>query len=103
MDSSNTDFTAKIAAGVITEVFKVCLNGFKKADSWFSNKKKKYDFFGAAARKYAKRMEERYNNVRIFGMNKPIELRKIYTQVNILEKITSRQRISVENLEKSFD
>ena len=36
-------------------------------------------------------------------MEKPLSLRDIYVNVNVLEKITERQRVSIEILERFFD
>jgi predicted NACHT family NTPase len=57
----------------------------------------------AAARRYVQRIEYRYNNMRIFGMNQPVPLRSIYTRVNILEKITATQQRTIQELEQYFD
>lgn len=46
-------------------------------------------------------IEERCGTMRIFDMSQPIELGKIYTQVNILEKITSSRRKEISELFKS--
>ena len=45
-----------------------------------------------------KDIEERCGTMRIFDMSQPIELGKIYTQVNILEKIVSRRRKDISEL-----
>ena len=43
-------------------------------------------------------IETRCGTMRIFDMSQPIELGKIYTQVNILEKISSRRRRDITEL-----
>ena len=43
-------------------------------------------------------IEERCGTMRILDMSQPIELGKIYTQVNILEKISSRRRKDITEL-----
>jgi len=96
-------FESEIIGNIITEVFKTCLIGLKEADKWFQNKRKENDFFGIAADNYKNNLINRYDTIRIFGMTKPVSLRNIYTRLNILTKITSRQRISVNDLEKHFD
>ena len=48
----------------------------------------------------SKDIEERCSTMRIFDMSQPIELGKIYTQVNILEKIISRRRKDISELMK---
>ena len=92
-----------IDPNTIIEVFKICLEGFKQADKWFKDNNKKFDFSGLAARNYTAQIKDRYGFIKIFGMNEPIPIRKIYVRVNILEKITTRQRVTIEELEKSFD
>ena len=62
----------------------------------------KYDLFGTALQTYVGRMEERYNTMRIFGMNKPIPLRDIYVRANILEDVTAQDLLTVKELEARF-
>ena len=100
MTLSSEDFAAKVAAKVIIEVFKSVLHGVEK---WFADKQKAHDFFGQAARRYALKLEEQYGLIRILGMERPISLRDIYVNVDVLEKITERQRLSIEALERFFD
>jgi len=97
------DASLKVGVGLITEVFKSCLAGLSDADQWIRSANGKYDPFGMAARRYAEKMEECYNSVRIFAMSRPVPLRSIYTRINILKKITSSHRVSVEELERLFD
>lgn len=96
-------FGEQIITSIFLEAFKESFKGIFKSKNWFIAKEKEYDFFGKAAKKYSEKMEERYNSVRIFGMDKPIPLRSIYVRVNILKKITARQGKSIEELEKQFD
>ena len=77
MHPTQDDITSKVAAQIVLEIFKASFEGFKKADRWLRYINKKHDFFGGAARSYSKRIEERYNYVRIFGMSKPVPLRGI--------------------------
>ena len=100
MTLSDEDFAVEVAAKVIIEVFKSIIYG---AEKWFADKKKTHDFFGQAARQYALKLEEQYGMIRILGMDRPISLRDIYVNVDVLEKITERQRISIEALERFFD
>ncbi|MBD2770654.1 NACHT domain-containing protein [Iningainema tapete] len=46
---------------------------------------------------------ERCGTMRVLDMNQPIELNDIYTNVNILEKITGRQRREIEELVQNFN
>jgi NACHT domain len=103
MADPNTDLAAKVAVNLITETLKASLIGLKSAKDWFKSKSEEHDFFGRAARKYAAKVEERYNSMRIFGMNEPIPLRNIYTRVSILGRITARHQATIEDLERFFD
>src|SRR4051794_1127357 len=103
MIEPNSEIVSKVAVDLVTSVFKSSLGRLKEAQDWLNNKNTQFDPLGSAARKYAERIEERYNSMRIFGMDKPVPLRSIYTRVNILEKITSRHRATVRELELFFD
>lgn len=70
---------------------------------WLTTKGREADLLDNAGRQYAEGLERRYNFVKILGMDKPIALREIYVRVNILNKITSAQRISIDSLEKQFN
>ncbi|NEO33866.1 MAG: NACHT domain-containing protein [Symploca sp. SIO3C6] len=48
-------------------------------------------------------IEEQYGKMRVLDMNKPIRLNDIYTNVNILEKITGSKRSSIHKLLDNFD
>jgi hypothetical protein len=99
----DSGLVSSVTADIIKATFEKAFDGFIKAETWLKGKNKKYDFLGLAARKYAKKMEERYNMIRIFGMDHPVPLRSIYVRVNILENITSRQRLTIADLEREFD
>jgi len=101
MDES--DFAAKVGVNVLSELFKATLQGFQGTHEWVKTKKEERDIFGLAAKRYAEKLEELYNSVHIFGMDHPVPLRNIYTQVNILEKITARHRATAEEPDKLFD
>lgn len=103
MTLSPEDLAAKVAANVIIEVFKSVWHTLDNTEKWFADKQKEYDFFGRAARRYALKLEEQYGLIRILGMERPISLRDIYVNVDVLEKITDRQRVSIEALERFFD
>lgn len=92
MSQSGSD---QVLIGVATQF----LNDRLK-DAWdFSKaKSKKYDISGYS-KKYAKNFIERYNRLKIIGMTEPVSLADIYVQVNILEKITSRIRLTPEDME----
>jgi NACHT domain-containing protein/NACHT conflict system protein len=103
MNDPSGDVAAKVAVNIITEAFKFAFNGIKDVKEWVKRQDSKQDFLGIAARKYAHKVESLYNSMRIFGMSSPVALRGIYTKVNILRKLTSSYRFSVEDLERYFE
>src|SRR5437867_407292 len=103
MEQLYSDIASKVAINAFTALFKSCYGGLRKAGHWVALENKERDFFGRAAARYVNRIQERYDTVRIFGMSEPVKLQSIFTRVNILEKITSQQRESVEELERAFD
>ena len=103
MNDPVTDVAQKIITDLITEGFKASFKSLREAEEWLVEKNKKWDFFGFAARRYAKKVEERYSSIRIFGMTNPVPLRNIYTKVSILQRITSERRFNEEDLETFFD
>lgn len=48
-------------------------------------------------------IQERCGTMRVLDMTQPIGLNDIYTDVNILEKITGRRRLEITELLKDFD
>lgn len=103
MSDPTADLAGKVAVNIISEVFKSTLHGLGEAKTWLKDKGKEYDPFGRAAQKYSDKLEGRYNSVHIFGMNRPLALRTIFTEVNVLEGITARHHVTVEELERFFD
>jgi ATPase subunit of ABC transporter with duplicated ATPase domains len=96
------DIYAKTAVNLITELFKISIQGVKDLAHWMSDEAKRHDILNLAAKKYVDRLEKRYNVMRIFGMHEPMPLKNIFVQVNILEKPSSFVRRSVESLNESF-
>ncbi len=72
---------------------------FKDIEDW----EKKYDPSGTAIIRYVTGLKERYNTVKVLGMSRPVPLESLYVRANILEKITARMGMSVEELEKCFE
>ena len=91
-------FSSKLIDALAKAVAKETISGLKGK---FSTAKK-YDLFGTALQTYVGRMEERYNTMRILGMNKPIPLRDIYVRANILEDVTAQDLQTVKELEERF-
>jgi hypothetical protein len=84
-------------------LFKECFKNFDQAAEWINTRNITYNLLSKAGQAYAKHLEGRYNFVHIFGMNKPVPLRNIYIRINLLERITSRHRATVDELEHYFD
>jgi len=75
----------------------------KASKRWFGKASTRGDPFAEAVEAYCQRLEERYNTVRVFGMDQPVLLRTIFVRVNILRKISSRQSLSIQYFEKLFE
>lgn len=56
-----------------------------------------------ATKKYVSGLIERYNNVKVLGMDRPVPLKTLYVRVNILEKIRARTRLRPEDMDSFFD
>jgi predicted NACHT family NTPase len=97
------DIQSKIAVGLITEIFKEVIKGVHTLASSLTEKGRNLDILGSAAQQYAERTRKRYNSMKIFGMSRPIPLDKIYTKVNMLEKIRRSQRATVHELVELSD
>ncbi|MFY9225089.1 MAG: NACHT domain-containing protein [Blastocatellia bacterium] len=77
------------------------LNSLKKKDP-DSAKKIVSTTLESVAKSYSEHLENRYGKIKILQMEKPIELGKHYTRVNVLHKITARTKDSIELLEKQL-
>ena len=91
-------FSSKLIDALAKAVAKETISGLKSTLTFA----KKYDLFRTALQTYVGRMEERYNTMRILGMNKPIPLRDIYVRANILEDVTAQELLTVKELEERF-
>lgn len=97
------DFQMKMSVNIASEVFKLALKGLLDTGKSLIEKGKENEIIRIAANNYIEKMEYKYDNMRIMGMDKPISIRDVFVRINILEKITSRQRVSVKYLEEKFD
>lgn len=88
---------------IITQLFKSAFQSFEDSFNWVKDYKLKFSFLENAGVNYATQVENRYSFVQIMGMNKPAPLRTMYTRVNFLEKLTTANRTSIEDMEKDFD
>lgn len=103
MSDPGTEILINAAGSAICEILKSVVQGVGKATEWLRATTTEHDPFRIVARRYAERMQDRYGSIRIFGMPRPIPLRDVYVRVNLLPKITSRRRTTVDDLERSFD
>ena len=103
LQDTTTEIASKIAVSILKDAFKAAANGIKALDKWVGDQAEKRDILGLAARQYAKRMEERYNAMRVLGMTKPVPLRNIYVSVHLLATIRERLHRSIEELEEQFE
>ncbi len=72
---------------------------FKKASKGISERIN----HALAAKAYARKMYQRYNFIRIFGMSDEVPLRSLYVRLNILEELTPTLRGDIEEMTKAFD
>lgn len=86
-----------------TELIKDTFRSLKSLPEWLKGKYAQHDPFDYEARKYIESLSRRYDKMRVLGMSSPVPIRTIYVRVNILKKITSRQRQTVEELEDVFN
>lgn len=91
---------SEVAITLIKEIFKSSFSGLSTAKLWINKKITQADPFGFSAKKYAEHIENKYNNMRIFGMEEPVPLREIYVRLDILKKISANQRLSIDDLKK---
>lgn len=93
------DYT-RIASNFLSDLFK---DAYKTSWDWAKAQDKKNDYFGSRAKIYGKKVFDRYDYIRVFGMSDKIPLTELYVRVNILEKITERWNIDYETLIKKLD
>lgn len=71
--------------------------------SFLKDELPRYDKFAKETERYIQYLVERFGEVKVLGMPRPVPLLSLYVRANILEKITSRSGARVEDLEKFFD
>ena len=81
------ELEARLAVNVVTEIFKETVKGAHALFKKFYDEARDRDILGLAAQRYADSVERRYNSMKILGMRQAIPLERIYTKVNLLEKI----------------
>ncbi|MEM1096374.1 MAG: NACHT domain-containing protein [Bacteroidota bacterium] len=80
------EHTAKLATGVLMELFRQGLTGADKLAKWVGEKVGEHDPLGFAVKRYGERMLEHHNQMQIFGQTKPRPLSDIVVDVEILEQ-----------------
>lgn len=90
----------EIGAAILKDIVE---SAYSSATSWWGKKSKERDFLGRSTRRYAEKMIERYNYVKVMGMHEPVPLKSLFVQVNILEKISSRLGLSPEALASFYE
>ena len=96
-------------AGKITEEVIKNLVGIFIGESWdkvsklgYILDKKVQQILFDASHKYIRNYTERHGCLKVLGMQEPVELEKVYTNVRFLEKLNIRQFESIENLEQAY-
>lgn len=84
--------------GTALDIFQIFKETAGKLKNWAISKE-----LVSAAEEYKQQLEKLHGTIRILGMQQPIELKDIFTKINILEKITSRIPASVEELHQYFE
>lgn len=96
------EFQTKIASDFLVEVFKESIKGLKSFKDWISDSYKANDPLGIAISKYRKKSEDNYGTIRIFCMPKPVLLRSIFVNVNILDYLTGKKSRTIADLQFNF-
>ena len=64
---------------------------------------KKRDLNSKATERYVEGLIEHFGEVKVLGINRPVQLLSLYVRANILEKISARAGANVEELVEFFD
>ncbi|MBL7784954.1 MAG: NACHT domain-containing protein [Chitinophagales bacterium] len=87
----------EIAAEFVAKLFfSVAAKGITSFEEWYEAN----DPFNASATVYGHKIVNRYNYVRVFGMNEEVPLLSLYINTNILEKISAKAWNTPEQLEQ---
>lgn len=93
----------EVGTAIFKEVLKSAWSGASKMPDWIRKKYADADPFGLEATKYCERIEKQYNSMRIIGMPRAVPIRSIFVRVNILQKISSQRRSTLEAMELELD
>ncbi len=70
---------------------------------FLNNEEPRKDVVREATEQYVKGLFERFGEVKVLGMNRPVPLLSLYVRANILEKIRSRASARIEEMEQFFN
>jgi predicted NACHT family NTPase len=102
-DPQADKFALDVGKAFAKEVFSAAWKGVSSAPEWIRKRYAESDPFGLEADRYCKRVEDRYNSMRIIGMSRPMSIRSIFVRVNILKKISAHHRSTIEELEATLN
>lgn len=88
--------SVEFGVGVVQDIVTAAYDFLKKETQ-------RRDPFGKETKKYVSGMIERFGEVKVLGMNKPVPLLSLYVRANILEKISVRAGAKLEDLEQFFE
>ncbi|MEL7240895.1 MAG: NACHT domain-containing protein [Cyanobacteria bacterium J06573_2] len=101
-------FSDCLAGKITEEVIKGLVRIFigegwdKLSQLGYTLDKKAQQILFDASHKYIRNYTERHGCLKVLGMQEPVELEKVYTNVRFLEKMNIRQFESIENLEQAY-
>lgn len=91
-------FIDPFASGLVGIVYETA----KKVGGSFTQVVKNRQQAANALKKYADKYAARYGSIKLLGMQQSIELESVYTKVRFLDKLSIRQFLSVEEIEKTY-
>lgn len=104
LSDPNQKFAADFAVQVFMEIVKEGMKGASKLTSFLSKKTKEkaaqYDIFGSAYKEYKNNLEEDCDVIHILGMTEARKLRGLFIDVNILDRIIAKERLTPEEMQK---
>jgi hypothetical protein len=82
------EVSIEVAAEFVAKTFAFAIQGAgKQLTDWY----KANDPFNTSATIYARKLLDKYNYVRVFGMSQEVPLLSLYVRLHILEKISAQQ------------
>lgn len=70
---------------------------------FLNNQQPNRDVVREATERYVRGLFERFGEIKVLGMDRPVSLLNLYVRVNILDKVRSRSGARVEDMEINFD